>query len=242
MAFDRKAYMKAYRKKHSKGVGKGNGKRKEKPKIIVGTMTPKKEKQEDKPIEAIKINLDKMEIENEVNETETETQKQETETPTQKAETIETETIETENSKDDSETFFKDINAEYKSKETETTETNETTGTGNEEKAESIKAEEIPSKQNLMISGYMFLIALNIVYPELLLGMMGMFSKKYRKIKGEDIALDETQMGMMEEIANEFVKVYLPKINPMVLFLVCYNGMMLGNIKKEMRKNLSIDV
>jgi hypothetical protein len=86
-----------------------------------------------------------------------------------------------------------------------------------------------------LITGYLFLLAVNSVYPDILLWMLSRASKKYRGLDADNISLDETELQMIEPIADEVVRIYLPKLNPLLLLFIAMNAMYFGNIKKEFK-------
>jgi hypothetical protein len=233
MAFDRKAYMKRYKKLHPEKFKKPE-KPTKKPKNKVETEIKQETPPQETPI------VEKTEIAEETTqETPPQAEPIVEETPAAEEKPQETRPTEEKPKTDeggngDAEDFFSQMRGEYKAKEEEAPKVNIPQAPATPQPT--------PEENKLLISGYMFLLAVNVIYPDLLLWILSYMSKKYRTIKAEKIALDDTQMEMIEEIADEFVKVYLPKMSPMAIFLICLNGMYFQNIKKVLKEESKIEI
>jgi hypothetical protein len=141
---------------------------------------------------------------------------------------------------DDSSDYFNSLKNSYKEtkpKDDIKLESSEDQEEASPEPKKRRKKNEEPEMENkLLISGYMFLMAVNILLPDLILWLFNRYSKKYKHIEGDQISLDETQIGMLEEIADEVVRIYLPKLNPLLLLLICMGGMYVSNLRKVIKE------
>jgi hypothetical protein len=141
--------------------------------------------------------------------------------------------------------FFENLRANYKKTENTQEKKDEPIAEAHETHTESVQ-EEVKAPQSritpnaetqTLITGYLFLLAVNSVYPDMLLWVLARANKKFRGIDSDNITLDSDDLQMIEPIADEVVKIYLPKMNPALLLFVCMNAMYYQNIKKEVKTN-----
>lgn len=87
-----------------------------------------------------------------------------------------------------------------------------------------------------LISGYLLLVCINTVMPNMIVYVFGMFSKKVKGIDPAKIKLDHQERKDLEPIADEVAKVIFAEMNPIASFLLSLSFMYGGKLMNELEK------
>jgi hypothetical protein len=87
-----------------------------------------------------------------------------------------------------------------------------------------------------LISGYLLLVCINTVMPNMIVYVFGMFSKKVKGIDPSKIKLDHQERKDLEPIADEVAKVIFAEMNPIASFLLSLSFMYGGKLMNELEK------
>ena len=80
------------------------------------------------------------------------------------------------------------------------------------------------------ISGALFLIAVDSVFPSLVLKIAMFISPKYKGIKVKQLKLTAEERTELEPLADEVVKIIFGQLNPITAFALCYGILLFGKI------------
>ena len=73
---------------------------------------------------------------------------------------------------------------------------------------------------NNYVSGYLFLICIDAVFPELLIQLFSFYDKKFKQINPKNLKLEQSEIKELEPLADEVVKELLGQMNPTSQFLL----------------------
>lgn len=91
-----------------------------------------------------------------------------------------------------------------------------------------------------LISGYLLLVCINTVMPNIIIYIFGMFNAKVKKVNPKDIKLDHQERKDLEPIADEVAKIVFAEMNPMSSFLLSLSFMYGGKLLNALDKDTSI--
>jgi hypothetical protein len=80
------------------------------------------------------------------------------------------------------------------------------------------------------VSGYLFLICLDVVLPEMLIYIFGMYDKKFKEINAKDLQLTEDEKKIIEPLADEVVKELFGTMSPVSQFIFTMSFMYGGKL------------
>lgn len=80
------------------------------------------------------------------------------------------------------------------------------------------------------ISGALFLIAIDSVFPSAICFIMGFIDKKYKFVNKKKLKLTEEEKEELEPLANEVVKLIFGYMPPLQAFLICMSIVYAGKV------------
>ena len=94
-----------------------------------------------------------------------------------------------------------------------------------------VKADTEEKKEyKAFLTGMMLLMVMNLFIPVIALKVMGAISPKFKKIDSKDIQLDDKQLLLLEECANECAGEIFKQLSPIAQLGLGFTIMTIGNI------------
>jgi len=84
---------------------------------------------------------------------------------------------------------------------------------------EESKTEEEKKHFTNFVSGYLFLICLDTILPEMLIYIFGIYDKKFKQINSKNLKLEKSEIEMLEPLADEVVKELFGTMSPVSQFI-----------------------